>query len=161
MVPERPVFGNPWDSTTDMFSCYLAVAVFSPLLLWGGGALMGAIFGFGSHWPVGVFMVAALVGAAGFMTIVGRERTRLAVDLLTITAWILLGLVVAPIVGLAPSSLVAVVIYAVMLAAIFGFVLRFGRWQTEFVRTLSWPITWSLLAIAFAWIAYETIIYGG
>jgi hypothetical protein len=107
-----------------------------------------------------VFLVAALVGAAGFMTIVGRERTRLSVDVLAIAAWLLLGLVIAPIVGLAPSPLVAVVLYAVMLVAIFGFVLSFGRWRTEFVRTLSWPVTWSLLAVFFAWTAYETIIYG-
>jgi hypothetical protein len=107
-----------------------------------------------------VFLVAALVGAAAFMTIVGRERTNLAVDVLTIAAWILLGLVVAPIVGLAPTPLVAIILYAVMLAAIFGFVLSFGRWRTEFVRTLSWPITWSLVALFFAWTAYETIIYG-
>jgi hypothetical protein len=160
LVPRRPVFGNPWDSPTDMFACYLAVAVLGPLLLWAGGALMSAIFGFGSHWPLGVFMVASLVGGAGFMTIVGRERTSLSVDLLAISAWVLLGLVVAPIVGLAPSPLVAIIIYAVMLLGIFGFVLRFGRWQTEFVRTLSWPVTWSLVALFFAWTAYETIIYG-
>ncbi|HEY2005010.1 MAG TPA: hypothetical protein VGG87_01105 [Solirubrobacteraceae bacterium] len=160
IVPRRPVFGNPWDSPVDMFACYVAVAVFGPLLLWAGGALMSALFGFGSHWPIGVFLVAALVGAAAFMTIVGRERTNLAVDVLTIAAWILLGLVVAPIVGLAPTPLVAIILYAVMLAAIFGFVLSFGRWRTEFVRTLSWPITWSLVALFFAWTAYETIIYG-
>jgi hypothetical protein len=160
MVPRRPVFGNPWDSPIDMFACYVAVAVFGPLLLWAGGALMSALFGFGSHWPIGVFLVAALVGAAGFMTIVGRERTNLAVDVLTIGAWLLLGLVVAPIVGLAPPPLVAIILYAVMLAAIFGFVLSFGRWRTEFLRTLSWPVTWSLLALLFAWTAYETIIYG-
>jgi signal transduction histidine kinase len=105
-------------------------------------------------------MVASLVGAAGFMTIVGRERTRLAVDVLAIAAWILLGLVVAPIVGLAPPPVVAIIVYAVMLISIFGFVLRFGRWQTEFVRTLSWPATWSLIGLLFAWIAYKTIIYG-
>jgi hypothetical protein len=160
IVPRRPVFGNPWESPVDMFACYVAVAVFGPLLLWAGGALMSAIFGFKSHWPIGVFLVAALVGAAGFMTIVGRERTRLSVDVLAIAAWLVLGLVIAPIVGLAPSPLVAVVLYAVMLVAIFGFVLSFGRWRTEFVRTLSWPVTWSLLAVFFAWTAYETIIYG-
>ena len=49
---------------------------------------------------------------------------------------------------------------AVMIAVIFGFVLRVGRWQTEFVRTLSWPVTWSLVALFFAWTAYQTIIYG-
>ncbi|HEX8975666.1 MAG TPA: hypothetical protein VF781_04055 [Solirubrobacteraceae bacterium] len=160
LVPRRPVFADPWDSPVDMFACYVAVAVLVPLLLWAGGALMSDIFGFGSHWPVGVFVVAALVGAAGFMTIVGRERTSLSVDVLAITAWVLLGLVVAPIVGLAPAPLVAIILYAVMLAAIFGFVLSLGRWQRQFLRTLSWPVTWSLLAVFFAWAAYETIIYG-
>lgn len=160
LVPRRPVFADPWDSPVDMFACYVAVAVLVPLLLWAGGALMSAIFGFGSHWPIGVFLVAALVGAGGFMTIVGRERTSLSVDVLAITAWILLGLVVAPIVGLAPSPLVAIILYAVMLAGIFGFVLSLGRWQRQFVRTLSWPVTWSLLAVFFAWAAYYTIIYG-
>lgn len=159
-MPRRPVFGNPWDSPNDMFACYVAVAVLGPLLLWAGGALMGALFGFGSHWPLGVFMVAALVGGAGFMTIVGRQRTSITVDLLAITAWVLLGLVVAPVVGLAPPTVVAIILYAVLLAGIFGYVLRFGRWQTAFLRTISWPATWSLLALFFAWTAYRTIIYG-
>src|ERR1700759_3342300 len=100
LVPQRPVVANPWDSTEDMFACYFAVAFFDPLLLWAGGKLMGAIFGFSTHWAQGVFMVAALVGAAGFMTIVGRERTSLSVDIVAIGAWIVLGLIVAPIVGL-------------------------------------------------------------
>jgi hypothetical protein len=97
----RPVFGNPWDSEVDMFACYAAVSVIDPLLLWCGGELMSSIFGFGSRWPLGVFLAAALVGAAGFMTIVGRERTSLSVDVLAITAWVLLGVVVAPVLGLA------------------------------------------------------------
>lgn len=159
LVPRRPVFGNPWDSTEDMFACYFAVSFFDPLLLWAGGKLMGAIFGFGTHWPLGVFLVAALVGAAGFMTIVGRERTSLTVDFLAIAAWIVLGLIVAPIVGLAPGPLVAIIIYAVMLAGILGYVLFVGRWEKAFIRTLSWPITWSLLAVAFAFIAYHLILF--
>src|ERR1700754_65378 len=105
LVPQRPVFANPWDSTEDMFACYFAVAFFDPLLLWAGGKLMGAIFGFSTHWPLGVFLLAALVGAGGFMTIAG---------------WLVLGLIVAPIVDRAPPPLVALIIYAVMLAAIFG-----------------------------------------
>ncbi|HEY2318632.1 MAG TPA: hypothetical protein VGH67_10055 [Solirubrobacteraceae bacterium] len=159
LVPRRPVFGNPWDSTEDMFACYFAVSLIDPLLLWVGGKLMGAIFGFGTHWPVGVFLVAALVGAAGFMTIVGRERTSLAVDILAIAAWVVLGLIVAPIVGLAPPPLVAIIIYAVMLAGIFGYVLFVGRWERAFIRTLSWPITWSLLAVGFAFTAYRLILF--
>src|ERR1700743_1226001 len=139
LVPQRPVFANPWDSTEDMFACYFAVAFFDPLLLWAGGKLMGAIFGFGTPWHLGVFMLAALVGAGGFMTIVGRQRTRLAVDILAIAAWIVLGLIVAPIVGLAPPPLVAVIIYAVMLAAIFGYVLLLGRWGQAIITILTWP----------------------
>ena len=68
----------------------------------------------GSMIGSGIFIVSAeiarevdspalLIGAwvvAGFMTIVGRERTRLSVDVLAITAWILLGLVVARAAGL-------------------------------------------------------------
>ncbi|HYZ80061.1 MAG TPA: hypothetical protein VE571_02270 [Solirubrobacteraceae bacterium] len=159
LVPRRPVFANPWDSTEDMFACYFAVSLFDPLLLWAGGKLMGAIFGFGTHWPLGVFLVAALVGAAGFMTIVGRERTSLTVDILAIAAWIVLGLIVAPIVGLAPPASVAIIIYAVMLAGIFGYVLFIGRFERAFVRTLSWPITWSLLAVGFAFSAYRLILF--
>jgi hypothetical protein len=159
LVPRRPVFGNPWDSTEDMFACYFAVALFDPLLLWAGGKLMGAIFGFSSHWPLGVFLVAALVGAAGFMTIVGRERTSLTVDILAIAAWIVLGLIVAPIVGLAPPPLVAIIIYAVMLVGILGYVLFVGRWEKAFIRTVSWPITWSLLAVGFAFTAYHLILF--
>ena len=142
-----------------MFACVVAVSFAEPLLLWGGGKLMGAIFGFGTHWPVGVFLVAALVGAAGFITIVGRERTSLTVDILAIAAWIVLGLIVAPIVGLAPPTVVAIIIYAVMLAGIFGYVLFIGRWEKAFVRTLSWPITWSLLAVGFAFSAYHLILF--
>lgn len=159
LVLRRPVFANPWDSTEDMFACYFAVSFFDPLWLWAGGKLMGAIFGFGTHWAQGVFMVAALVGAAGFMTIVGRERTSLTVDILAIAAWIVLGLIVAPIVGLAPPALVAIIIYAVMLAGIFGYVLFVGQFEKAFLRTLSWPITWSLLAVGFAFLAYHLILF--
>jgi hypothetical protein len=74
-----------------MFSCYVAVSFIDPLLLYCGGELTSSIFGFGSRWPLGNFMAAALVGAAGFITIVGRERTSLSVDVLAITAWLLLG----------------------------------------------------------------------
>ncbi len=159
LIPQRPVFGNPWDSTADMFACYMVVSFIDPFLLWCGGKLMSAIFGFGSHWHLGVFMVAALVGTAGFITIVGRERTRLTVDILTITAWVLLGLVVAPILGLAPSPAVAIICYAALLLGIFVYVLRFGRWQTAFARTVSWPLTWTLLALFFAFSAYRLILF--
>jgi hypothetical protein len=159
LVPRRPVFGNPWDSTVDMFACYVAVSFVDPLLLWGGGKLMGSIFGFGSRWPLGVFIAAAVVGAAGFMTIVGRERTSLAVDVVAITAWLLLGLVVAPILGLAPPTGVAIASYAVLLLLILGYVRAVGRWETAFLRTLSWPVTWSLLAALFAFCAYRLILF--
>lgn len=159
LTPRRPVFGNPWDSSEDIFACYLAVSFVDPLLLWCGGKLMSAIFGFGSRWPLGVFMVAALVGAAGFMTIVGRERTSLSVDVLAITAWVVLGLVVAPILGLAPSAGVAIICYAVLLLVILGYVVRVGRWRTAFLRTLSWPVMWSLLAVFFAFSAYRLILF--
>ncbi len=153
------MFANPWDSTVDMFACYIAVSVIDPLLLWLGGELMSAIFGFNARWPLGLFMIAALVGAAGFMTIVGRERTRLSVDVLAIGIWLVLGVVVAPVIGLAPPTIVAVILYAVVLAGIFGYVVSFGRWQRAFVRTLSWPLTWSLLALLFAWAAYRLIYF--
>ena len=159
LVPRRPVFANPWDSAADMFACVVAVSFLEPLLLWGGGKLMGAIFGFGSRWHTGVFMAAALVGAAGFMTIVGRQRTSLSVDFVAITAWVLLGLVIAPILGLAPPTGVAIAAYAVLLLATFIYVLRFGRWQTAFLTTVTWPITWSALAVFFAFCAYRLILY--
>lgn len=159
LVPQRPVFGNPWDSENDMFACYVAVSFIDPLLLWCGGKLMGAIFGFSSHWPLGLFLVAALVGAAGFMTIVGRERTSLSVDILAIGAWVVLGLIVAPILGLAFSRVVAIVCYAILLLAILVYVLRFGRFETAFLRTVSWPITWSLLALFFAFSAHRLILF--
>jgi hypothetical protein len=104
-------------------------------------------------------MAAALVGAAGFITIVGRERTRLSVDILTIAAWLLLGLVVAPILGLALSTGAAIASYAVLLVIIFVYVLRFGRWQTAFFRTVSWPVTWTFLALFFAYLAHRLILY--
>jgi hypothetical protein len=159
LIPRRPVYANPWDSTADMFACYVAVAFVDPLLLWCGGELMGGIFGFASRWHLGVFMAAAFVGAAGFITIVGRERTSLAVDILAVSAWLLLGLVVAPILGLAPSIPVAIACYAVLVLAILVYVLRLGSWETAFLHTLSWPITWSLLALFFAFSAYRLILY--
>ncbi len=159
LVPRRPVFRNPWDSSGDMFSAYVAVSVIDPLLLWAGGELMSSIFGFSSHWKLGIFMAAALVGAAGFITIVGRERTNLSVDFLVIAAWVILGLVVAPVLGLAPPIGVAAASYAVLLALIFVFVLGVGRWELAFFRTLSWPITWTLLALFFSFCAYRLILY--
>ena len=159
LVPSRPVFGNPWDSSVDMFACCVAVSIANPLLLWCGGKLMGSIFNFSSRWPLGVFIAAAVVGAAGFITIVGRERTRLSVDVLAITAWVVLGLIVAPILGLALSPLAAIICYAGLLLVNFAYVLRFGRWQTAFLRTLSWPVTWTLLAAFFAFAAFRLILY--
>jgi hypothetical protein len=159
LIPRRPVFGNPWDSEVDMFACYLAVSVIDPLLLWGGGELMSSIFGFGSRWPLGLFMAAALVGAAGFITIVGRERTRLSVDVLAISAWLVLGLVVAPVLGLAPPTGAAIVCYGILLLAILVYVLRFGRWETAFLSTVSWPVTWSLLALFFGFSAHRLILF--
>jgi hypothetical protein len=159
LTPSRPVFGNPWDSEIDMFACYVAVAFVDPLLLWCGGELMAAIFGFSSHWKLGVFMAAALVGAAGFMTIVGRQRTRLSVDVLAIGTWLLLGFVVAPIIGLAPPAGVALILYALLLLGIFGYVLFVGHFETAFFRTVSWPITWTLLALLFAYSAYTLLLY--
>jgi hypothetical protein len=142
-----------------MFACYAAVSVIDPLLLWSGGELTSAIFGFGSRWPLGVFLAAALVGAAGFMTITGRERTSLSVDVLAITAWVVLGLIVAPIIGLALPSVAAIVSYGVLLLLILLYVSRFGRWETEFLRTVSWPVTWSLLALVFALSAHQLIFF--
>jgi hypothetical protein len=159
LVPRRPVFGNPWDSTVDMFACYVAVSFIDPLLLWGGGEITSSIFGFGSHWSLGLFMVAAFVGAAGFMTIVGRERTRVAVDVVAIAAWLILGLVVAPVIGLGFSTGVAIACYAVLLLVILVYVLRFGHWETEFIRTASWPVTWSLMAVLFAFVGYRLIFF--
>src|SRR5437016_14523606 len=127
LVLRRPVFGNPWDSSVDIFACYVAVSLVEPLLLWCGGKLMSAIFGFGSRWPLGVFIAASVVGAAGFMTIVGRERTSLSVDVLAIGAWLLLGLVLAPILGLAPPTGAAIASYGVLLLVILLYVLRVGR----------------------------------
>jgi hypothetical protein len=142
-----------------MFACYVAVSFVDPLLLWCGGKLMSSIFGFGSRWPLGLFLAAALVGAAGFITIVGRERTRLSVDVLAITAWLLLGLVVAPILGLGLSTGAAVASYVVLLLLIFLYVLSVGRWETAFLRTVSWPVTWSLLALFFAFSAYRLVLF--
>ena len=159
LSPGRPVFANPWDSPDDMFACYVAVAVVDPWLLWLGGKLMGSIFGFSSHWHLGVYMVAALVGAAGFMTIVGRQRSSLSVDVVVIAAWLVLGLIVAPVLGLALSPLPAVICYGVLLVVNFLYVLLFGRWEKEFLRTLSWPLIWSGLALLFAYCAYRMLFY--
>jgi hypothetical protein len=159
LVPRRPVFGNPWEKTPDMFACYLVVSVVNPFVLWLGAKLMGPVFNFSSRWPLGLYMGASLVGAAGFMTIVGRERTRLAVDLLAVTAWLLLGLVVAPVIGLGLSTGAALACYGALLVGIFLYVVGFGRWEKAFVQTLSWPSTWSSLALLFAFCAHQLILY--
>jgi hypothetical protein len=159
LVPGRPVFANPWDRETDMFLCFAAVTMVVPFLLWVGGELTSAIFGYGSRWSLGVFMVAALVGAAGFMTIVGRERTNLTVDVLAIAAWLLLGLIIAPVLGLAPPATAAIICYAVVLLVILGYVLRVGHFETAFLRTVSWPIVWSLFSLCFAYLAYKLVLY--
>jgi hypothetical protein len=142
-----------------MFACYAAVSIVDPLLLWAGGELMSSIFGFDSRWPLGVFLAAALVGAAGFITITGRERTSLSVDILAIGAWVLLGVVIAPVLGLALPSGVAIATYGVLLVIILVYVVQFGRWETAFLRTVSWPATWSLLALVFAASAHQLIFY--
>ena len=159
MVPHQPVFDNPWDSANDMFLSALAVMVVSPFLLWAGGELTASIFGYSPEWKLGIFMAAALVGAAGFITIVGRERTSLSVDVLAISAWVALGLVVAPVLGLALSTVAAIVCYAVLLLAIFAYVLRFGRFRTPFLHSLSWPLTWSALGVFFAFSAYRLLYF--
>jgi hypothetical protein len=162
LVPERPVFANPWDKTFDMFACYFAVSVVVPLLLWAGGKAMGGIFSFSSHWKLGLFIFAALVGGAGFMTIVGRERTRLAVDFLAISAWVVLGFIVAPIIGLDLSTIAAIVCFAVLLAATLGYVVAVGEFERGirgFISTLTWPVTWSLLAVFFAFTAYRLLFF--
>ena len=79
--------------------------------------------------------------------------------MLAITAWLILGLLVAPVLGLAPSNAAAIIVYAVLLAGIFAYVLAAGRWEMGFIRTLSWPLTWSLLALLFAFCAYKLILY--
>lgn len=159
LKPGRPVFRDPWDSPGDMGVSYLAVSVIGPLLLFGGGQLMSLIFGLDSRWPLGIFMAAGLVGAAGFITIFGRERTNLSVDLLAITAWLLLGLVVAPLIGLALPPGAALASYGVLLLIVLVAVRRFGRWESDFRRTLSWPVTWSVLGVLFAYTSHQLLFY--
>ena len=67
--------------------------------------------------------------------------------------------IVAPIIGLALSPLAAIIVYAIMLAGIFVYVLRFGHFDVAFLRTLSWPITWSLLALFFAFCVHQLVLY--
>jgi hypothetical protein len=46
-----------------------------------------------------------------------------------------------------------------LLVVILLYVLRFGRWETAFLRTVSWPMTWSLLALFFAFSAHRLVLY--
>lgn len=142
-----------------MFLSYLAVSFLGPLLLFGGAEIMSLIFGLNSRWPLGIYMAAGVVGAAGFITIVGSERINLTVDLVSIAAWLLLGLVIAPLLGLALPPAAALASYAVVLLAILLVVRRFGRWETDFRRTLSWPVTWSVLALFFAYSWHQLAFY--
>jgi Na+-driven multidrug efflux pump len=70
-----------------------------------------------------------------------------------------LGLIVAPIIGLALSPLAAIIVYAIMLAGIFVYVLRFGRFDVSFLGSISWPVTWSLLALFFAFCLHQLVLY--
>lgn len=81
-------------------------------MLWCGAQATSATFGFSSRWRLGVFIAAGLVGAAGFITIVTRQRETLTGDVAAITVWVLPGFVAAPILGLALSATVAVAIFA-------------------------------------------------
>lgn len=159
LKPGRPVFRDPWDSPGDMGLSYLAVSVIGPLLLFCGAQLTSLVFGLDSRWPLGIFMAAGLVGAAGFITIFGRERTNLSVDILAITAWLLLGLVVAPLIGLALPPGAALASYGILLLIILLVVRRFGRWESDFRRTLSWPLTWTLLGVLFAYTSHQLLFY--
>jgi hypothetical protein len=66
--------------------------------------------------------------------------------------------VVAPILGLALPAGAAVAVYAVLLLGILGYVVGFGRWRVAFLRSVSWPVTWSLLALLFAFSAQRLLI---
>jgi hypothetical protein len=138
---------------------YLAVSVIGPLLLFCGGQLMSLVFGLDSRWPLGVFMAAGLVGAAGFITIFGRERTNLSLDLVAVAAWLFLGLVVAPLIGLALPPGAALASYGVLLLIILLVVRGFGRWESDFRGALSWPVTWSVLGVLFAYTSHQLLFY--
>lgn len=155
----RPVFRDPWDSPGDMFGSYLAISIVGPLLLFCGAEAMGWIFGLDSRWPLGLFMAANVVGAAGFITIVGRHRTSLSVDVLAIGAWLAVGLVVAPLVGLVLPAVVALACDALLLVGIFAGVRHFGEWEIDIRRTLSWPATWSVLGLLFAYSWHALVFY--
>ncbi|HTX07455.1 MAG TPA: hypothetical protein VME22_02525 [Solirubrobacteraceae bacterium] len=157
-VIKRTESANPWDSGTNMLLCYGVVAFVIPLLLWCGGELMSAILGVSSQWPVGIFVAAAVVGVAGVIAIVGRPRSRLSIDVLAVGTWAVLGLVVAPVLGLAPQW-VAIVCYAVLLLSILAYVLGFGRGETALVHAMSWSMAWTLLAAFFSFSAYRLVLY--
>jgi hypothetical protein len=70
-----------------------------------------------------------------------------------------LGLIVAPVIGLAPPTVVAVILYAILLLGILVYVLFVGHFEISFIRTLSWPLTWSLMALLMAWTAYHLIYF--
>lgn len=154
----RPVFRDPWDSPGDMGFAYLIVSIVNPLLLYLGAQGLG-VAGLDSRWPLGVFMAAGLVGGVGLVTIVGRERSSLSVDVVAVAVWLFLGLVIAPLVGLALPAGVAVACYGAMLGAIFILVRFWGRFPAAFHRSLSWPTTWSLLALFFSYTWHELFLY--
>lgn len=154
----RPVFRDPWDSPGDMFFAFLMISIINPLLLAAGAQALGVV-GLDPRWPLGVFMAAGLVGGAGLVTIVGRERTSLSVDVVAVAAWLILGLLVAPLLGLALPPGVALTLYGLLLVGILVLVRRFGRWETAFHRSLSWPMTWSLLALFFGYTWHALMLY--
>jgi hypothetical protein len=55
--------------------------------------------------------------------------------------------------------LAAIIVYAIMLAGIFVYVLRFGRFDVSFLGSISWPVTWSLLALFFAFCLHQLVLY--
>jgi hypothetical protein len=44
-------------------------------------------------------------------------------------------------------------------AALGVYMVGFGRWEKSFAHTLSWPVTWSLMALFFTYCAYKLILY--
>lgn len=136
--------------------CYAAVTVIDLLLLWCGGKLLGALFGFDSRWRLGLFMGAAVLEAVLIMLI--SPRISLSGDILRFTVWLLLGLVVAPVVGLTLSAGAAGASYAALLLVSIASFLFFRQWQPGFVCRLSWLTAWTLLALFFSFSAYRLVL---
>lgn len=153
-----PGVNDPSISAVNVIACYAAVTLVNPLLLWGGGALAGSLFGFSSHWRLGMFIAASVVLIAGLIAVEGRRATDLRSDLLASVAWLVLAFVAVPVLGLSIRPAAAL---ASLAGLLFVFLLYVLLWASDAptIALMSWLLIWTLLAGFFGFCAHRLVLF--